>query len=64
MITYDYFELDGALYRRRLDYGNFGPVEDIWAESQWQPYTGDRVAPTMFGMHLSPDEAQAFIDGG
>jgi hypothetical protein len=56
---YDYFEKEGAVFRRRLKPGVWPAplVHDIKVNGKWAPYTGDRAAPVYFGDEISAKEA-------
>jgi hypothetical protein len=57
---YDYFEKEGAVFRRRLPPPGLrvAPlVHDIKVNGKWEPYQGDRHAPVYFGDEISAKEA-------
>ena len=57
--SYEYFDLDGAKFRRGLDRPSRG-VEDILFGTKWEPYTGkDRIKPTLFGDSIEDPLAKA-----
>jgi hypothetical protein len=57
-IQYDFFDLDGALFRR--PWGNIGGVTDVFRErtKTWEPYRGDRTKPALFGDRCSGPQAE------
>ena len=57
--SFEYFELDGAKFRRGLDRPSRG-VEDVLFGNKWEPYTGkDRIKPTLFGTRIEDPLATA-----
>jgi hypothetical protein len=56
---YDYFEKEGAVFRRRLKPGArpMPAVHDIKVNGKWEPYQGDRLAPVYFGDQITAKEA-------
>ena len=48
-IQYDFFDLDGAIFRRPR--GHIGGVTDVFRErtKTWELYGGDRTKPALFG---------------
>jgi hypothetical protein len=48
-----YFELDGALFRRRAGYVG---VQDIWDGKQWVDYKGDGAKPSAWGSKITESD--------
>lgn len=47
---YTYFDYDGATYRRKDSAGRVSKgVDEILKGAEWAPYTGDKLAPAMYG---------------
>jgi hypothetical protein len=48
--SYDFFEQDGAIFRRRRGYDS-RCVHDVFRPKSrtWEPYAGDGLAPAVFG---------------
>ncbi|HUW80503.1 MAG TPA: hypothetical protein VMV54_06355 [Acidocella sp.] len=42
----DFFEQDNAKFRR---HGRRGGVDEVLHGNDWHPYTGDRLAPALYG---------------
>lgn len=55
---FDYFEKDGAYFRRRKSLGLMG-VHEVRAGNSWKPYHGNSMAPPTFGSRVSEEEATA-----
>jgi hypothetical protein len=58
---YDYFELEGAYFRRHRGLGTRG-VHDVRAGNAWAPYKGDPLRPATFGDQVSEEEATRGMD--
>ena len=54
--AYDYFEHEGAFFRREKALGLMG-VQEIRGAKGWKPYEGDSMAPSMFGSRISKEKA-------
>jgi hypothetical protein len=53
---FEYFEKDGAVFRKPATQRH--PfVREIKVEGEWRPYTGDRIAPVVFGDQITAEEA-------
>jgi hypothetical protein len=55
---YDYFEHDGAYFRRKKALGLMG-VHEVRGANGWKPYAGDSMAPPTFGSRITEEEAMA-----
>jgi hypothetical protein len=58
---YEYFYFDNAFYRKRAD-SRLSSVDDVWFDTGWTPYEGDRQEKYMFGDRIDvsalPDAAR------
>ncbi|MDU7524685.1 MAG: hypothetical protein E7K72_25490, partial [Roseomonas mucosa] len=48
--AYDYFNHDGAIFRRE---GKIGGVDDVLHGNAWKPYSGNRTDPALYGDPIS-----------
>jgi hypothetical protein len=58
---WEYFEHDGAYFRRDKTLGLIG-VNEVRAGKRWMPYEGDPIKPAMFGDKVSEEEATRGMD--
>jgi hypothetical protein len=57
--VFDFFELDGALFRRDKSHG-CNSVDDVLniRTGEWERYTGkDKLKPAVFGSQVTEEEA-------
>jgi hypothetical protein len=57
---FDYFEHDGAIFRRAKALGLRG-VQEVRGANGWKPYDGDSMAPATFGSRITEEQAIAGI---
>ena len=58
MPKYDYFEKDGAYFRKDKD-GEYIGVDEVKHPAGWVPYKGDRLAPVYEGDKLDREAIKA-----